>query len=278
VVREIRLIARASGRLSDRRWFFAALLILPVWAEVAVHWEHVDDAAALFCAVLGLRLIRTGHPLGAAAAFALAVDFKPWAVPLAAVLAAAPRRQWPAVAGIWVAIVAIVWAPFLLADAGTLGITSFAIPIDHASTLHLVGVPGSVTPSWDRYAQVGLAVLLAVLAVVRRRWAAVFLIVVAVRLLLDPATKNYYDAGLVIGAGIFDVVLASGLVPLMTIVATVFVYLPSYLLAGAPMERGVTRTVALLALLAGAFVLGRPRPSRREEGSAVLLSADSRPV
>lgn len=269
LVREIRLLTGASSGAAARRWLLAALLILPAWAEVAVHWGHVDDAAALFCGVVGLRLVRGGHPLASAAMFALAVDFKPWAIPLAAVLILAPRRQWLRAAAIWVAIVALAWAPFVLGDPGTIGITRFAIPIDPASTLRVLGIAGDVTPSWDRYAQLGIAVALAVIAVARRRWASAFLIVFAVRLLLDPATKNYYDVGLAVGAGIFDALLTTGVLPLMTITSVALVYLPSYVLLGAPVERGVTRTVALVGLVVAALVLPRARaygaePSRSE--------------
>ncbi|RFA12998.1 hypothetical protein B7R21_09130 [Subtercola boreus] len=256
-LREIRTLTGASRHAPERnrRWFLASLVILPVWAEVAVHWGHLDDALALLAALIGLRLLRTGHPIAAAVLFALAVDCKPWAVPLAALLLLAPRRRWLPVALVWGVVVAAAWAPFILGDPQTLTALRFAIPIDPASTLRLFGTPGDSTPGWDRYVQLGGAFALAAVAVWKKRWAGAFLIVFAVRMLLDPATKNYYDVGLVIGAGIFDISLALTVVPWLSIAAVLLVYLPSYALMGLTTERSILRTVVLGLLVVAVFVL-----------------------
>ncbi|MCU1526818.1 MAG: hypothetical protein JWP75_581 [Frondihabitans sp.] len=257
LIREMRLLATPPNR--QRQWFFVALLIVPAWAEIAVHWVHIDDALALLSAIIALRLIRTGHPLGGALLLGVAVDFKPWAVGFAALLLVTPRRQWLPLGALWVAVVAIAWGPFLLGDPSTLAALRYAIPIDSASTLHLIGTPGHGTPSWDRYAQLIGGFLLASVAVWRGRWASVFLLVVVIRLLLDPATKNYYDAALVIGAGIADLAASTAAVPVLTLIAVALVYIPSYGLNGFPEERAIIRTVALLALAALAWRLRRLR-------------------
>jgi hypothetical protein len=85
----------------------------------------------------------------------------------------------------------------------------------------------------------------------------VIVLVIAVRLLLDPATKNYYDSGLVVATALFDVI-AVGTVPRLTIAAVVLVYLPSYAMYSEPGIRGVLRTVGLLAIVVMAGVI-RPR-------------------
>jgi hypothetical protein len=261
VVRELRVLS--ADRFSRGQWLLVSLIIMAVWTELSVHWAHVDDAMALLCSIIGLRLIRTGHPWAAAVLLALAVDFKPWAAPFVALLLLASPRRWVPLGIVWLATVAVAWVPFFLGDPGTLTALRFGISIDPASTLHLLGTPGNVTPSWDRYAQIFGAVVLAAIAVWRKRWAAVFLVVVAVRLLLDPGTKNYYDAGLVVGAGLFDLALSYSIVPLATIATFVLVYLPSYALADLPTVRGLLRSIVLLALLVAAFVW--PRTSSGHE-------------
>ena len=258
-VREIRLIA--ADRLDQRSWLVSSLLIMAVWTELAIYWGHLDDAFALYFGLLGLRLIRTGHPFGAAVALALSVDFKPWTAPLVALLLLAPPRRWIPLGAVWIALVAIVWLPFFFGDPSTAAALHFGIKVDPASTLHLFGVRDSTTPPWVREAQIFGGFAIAALAIWRRRWASVFLIVIAVRLLLDPGTKNYYDAGLLVGAGVLDVALSRIRVPVASIIAFTLVYLPSHLLQHDPPVRGVIRTVALLALIGIALVW----PSRRQD-------------
>ncbi len=159
----------------------------------------------------------------------------------------------------------------MIGNPGTIGAAKFGIPIETASTLHFLGLPDHLTPSWDRYAQVVLALALAALAIARKRWAAVFLIVIVVRLLLDPGTKNYYDVGLVIGAAIFDLALSSAMIPWATITASALVYLPSYLLVDVPLVRGIARTAALLLLLGAAFLWRKP-PSESPSPSVQSFS------
>lgn len=257
-VREIRSIA--ADRRDQRSWLVSSLLIMSVWTELAIYWGHLDDAFALYFGLLGLRLVRTVHPFGAAVALALSVDFKPWTAPLVALLLLAPPRRWIPLGAVWIALVAIVWLPFFIGDPSTAAALHFGIRVDPASTLHLLGVRDSTTPPWVREAQIFGGFALAALAVWRRRWASVFLIVIAVRLLLDPGTKNYYDAGLLVGAGVLDVALSRIRVPVASIIAFTLVYLPSHLLQHDPPIRGVIRTVALLAVIGIALVW----PSRRQ--------------
>src|SRR5664279_120479 len=63
VVRELR--ARTGQRTvrSDQLWLGSSLLIMLVWTELAVHWGHLDDAMALLCTVVALRMVRSGHVL-----------------------------------------------------------------------------------------------------------------------------------------------------------------------------------------------------------------------
>ncbi|MCU1525701.1 MAG: hypothetical protein JWO18_2595 [Microbacteriaceae bacterium] len=269
VASEIRKLM--ANRASTATWLIVSLLVVTAWAELAIRFAHLDDAMALYLSVLGLRLMRSGRPLLSSAMLALAVDFKPWAVPFVALLLLAASRKWVPLGALWVAIVLVVWTPFVIGNPGTIGAAKFGIPIETASTLHFLGLPDHLTPSWDRYAQVVLALALAALAIARKRWAAVFLIVIVVRLLLDPGTKNYYDVGLVIGAAIFDLALSSAMIPWATITASALVYLPSYLLVDVPLVRGIARTAALLLLLGAAFLWRKP-PSESPSPSVQSFS------
>lgn len=258
IVGSLRGLSRYVSSFDDRTWMLVGLLLMMVWPELAIHWGHLDDALALFCAVTGLRAVLAGRMHLAAVLLALAVDFKPWAFPLVALLLVAPARKWLQLGGLWLLLIAAVWAPFVLADPATLSTVRFAIPISPASTLHWLGLPDLATPPWCRYVQLLGGLMLAVVAVRRRRPGAVLLVAIAVRLLLDPATKNYYEAGLLLAAGIFDLTAAVTYIPLATLAATALVYAPSYLLTGATEVRGVVRTLALLGLA----VLAMTAPTR----------------
>ena len=249
IVREIRMVSFQGDVRKDTRWILSGMLLMAAWAELAVHWGHLDDALALLAAVTAIRLLRTGHTLGAATALALAVDCKPWALPFAILLFWSPKRTWLASGAVWVLVVSAAWLPFLLGDPGTLTAIRFGITVDTASTLHLFDAADRATPRWDRYAQVSIALILAGISMWRHRWANVLVIVIAVRLLLDPGTKNYYDAGLLVGTAVFDIAATAGIVPILTITAIALVYLPSYALAAEPSARGIVRTVGLLLIL-----------------------------
>ncbi|HEV7624172.1 MAG TPA: hypothetical protein VGO26_08555 [Amnibacterium sp.] len=257
IVRELEAFVDRRDPATRVRWFLGGLLTLAAFSELAVRYAHTDDVLALLGVVLALGMLRRRHPLAAGLALGLAVDAKPWALPFVALLVLAePRRRLPALAIAGLVVVA-AWAPFLLLGTGSLRALQFRIPIEGASTLRLFGVRHG-TPAWCRPVQMlgGAAALL--LAVRRSRWQAALLVVVAVRLLLDPAVKPYYDAGIVLGAAMADLY---AVLPIATLIATLGVALPSLLLAGDPSVRGVLRTVALLALLlVGELVPQREAP------------------
>jgi hypothetical protein len=83
---------------------------------------------------------------------------------------------------------------------------------------------------------------------------------------LDAGTKNYYDAGLILGAGVFDLSLSLTLLPYAAMAAFALVYVPSYALGGVPEVRGPIRTAALIGLLAAAFFLPMPTRTRAPLG------------
>ena len=267
IVREVRALVPPTSALDKRRWLLISAILLVGWLEVAVRFGHLDDVMALLCGLIALRCVRTDRLGWAALLIGLSIDFKPWAVPFAAVLLIpSGRRRRILAISVAVAVVAAAWLPFLVLDPTTIRVTRFVIHVDAASSLHLLGIAGSSTPSWSRPAQVLIGAILAVIVVRMGRWTAVILVVIAVRLLLDPATQPYYDSGLLIGAAILDFATTSGRhswrSALATTTVVLFIYLPSYLLTDLPELRGILRTAGLLTLLGLAFYL-RPASAAR---------------
>lgn len=252
-------------------WWLAAAAAACAWGEVAFRYGHLDDALALAFAAGGIYALRRGHPLGAAVLLALSVDAKPWSAPLAVLLwSAESRHRWPALA-LWAEVVVVAWLPFAAAGLRSIGAAAFAIPVEHASTLSLLGLGYTATPWWCRPAQILLGALLAFAAVKMRSIPAAVLAVFAVRLALDPSVKAYYDVELLMASLICDVTLVKGPLPWLTIIAAATVYAPTYLLTGADAAHAWVRTVGLLAVTMGAFALAWMR--RREARSHLSFAS-----
>lgn len=262
----VRRIPMASAR-HQRGWMGAAILTAFVWTEVAVHYAHLDDVLALGAGVLAIASARNGRLVAAAICIGVAIDFKPWTLPLVALLCV-DRRRLARGAMLVAAVVLGAWLPFFLADPATANILGFVIPIAPTSSLRVFGVHATTTPAWDRVVQLGGASALVLLAVLRRRWEAVLLLLVAFRMLLDPAAYLYYDSGLVLGTLFFDTGRAArasrAVLPITTIVAVIGITANDYLLA-APVA-GLFRTGALVAILAIALVTTASRNSVAAQG------------
>lgn len=210
--------------VSRQRLALAGMVFLPIWTEVAAHFGHLDDVLALTFALLALHAVERQRALLAGILLACAADSKPWAaafVPLIFVLAPRLRRR---AAAAWVSSIAVAWLPFLLADPGTMRVTSFTIPNAASSALRALGIYDARTPGWDRPIQLILGCLLAWLVVRTGRWPAVLFAVITVRLLFDPGTYAYYTSGLVLAAILVDLLLTRRRIPLYALTATVVVY------------------------------------------------------
>lgn len=233
----------------QRIFLWAGVLFAPAWVEIAVHWEHPDDALALLCILLALRLALADNYILAALALGLAVDFKPWAAALIGIALIPGWQRLPIFIGTFALTVAIVWLPFLLSDPHAMRMTTFTIPNAPSSVLRVFGVSDTRTPSWCRQAQlVGGAVVTAIF-VKWQRWAGVIAAAVSVRMLLDPANKNYYTGGLLLGTLLFDVAIASALIPWSTICGFVLVYVPSYAFSGFPHVQGLLTAIGLIVVI-----------------------------
>jgi hypothetical protein len=198
----------------------AGLVFWPVWEILAVSFMHLDDVLALLFAVLAVGTLVRGRVAGAGVLLALSAGAKPWAFGFMALLLALPGRNARLRGLAWAAgVTAVLWAPFVIADPGSVAAAHYAIPNVAVSGLRALGVDSASTPPWDRAAQILIGLGLAVVAVRRGRWPAVLLICTSVRLALDPNNFPYYDAGPVVGALIWDLMGARRAAPVWTLAA-----------------------------------------------------------
>lgn len=174
------------------------------WELLAVHFGHLDDVLALVFITGALAAAVSRRPVVAGLCVGLAADSKPWALVCVALLLMFSRSGRLIALGVAALAVVVAWLPFVLADPHTLSATQFTIPNVPASALHALGVNDPTTPSWDRMAQLALGCGLGVLAVIRRRWAAVIALGIGARLLLDPSVYTYYTAGFALGLLLWD--------------------------------------------------------------------------
>jgi hypothetical protein len=203
----------------------AGAVFLIVWASLAVHYSHLDDVLALLLAALAIRAVLADVPALAGLSLGLAVDAKPWALvflPLALAVARDRRRH---VAFYAVAVVLLAWLPFVVADPATLGATQYHIVNEPSSALRALGVSAAGTPSWDRPAQLVLGCVLGAAAILRGRWVAVPLLGIGARLLLDPGVYDYYSAGFLLGALVWEALGLRRPVPVWSLVSFGALYL-----------------------------------------------------
>jgi hypothetical protein len=265
----------APERLRLGRLLAGGLLFLPVWTELTTHFGHLDDVLALCLAVAAVHAVSRRHPVWAGLALAAAADAKPWAAAFVVLLLALPRRdRWPAL-GAFVAGVAVAWLPFVVADPHTLMAARFVIPNDYSSALRVIGVNSAGTPWWDRSAQLALGAAGGYLAVRRGRWPAVILIVLALRILLDPGVYAYYTSGVLLGTLMVDLLISRWRLPWTTAVAAALLYAARFTNDLFPFtlhELGLLRTVFGIGV--PALVLGLParwlgrRPGRHARAAS----------
>lgn len=247
-------------------WWVGAGVASLAWTELAVRYGHLDDALALTLIAAAVLAHRRGHPACVALLVALSVDAKPWAVPLVALVFLSPRRTWLPSLALWALVVVACWAPFLLDTLHSMNAAAYAIPVDQASSLTLLPFTGSTTPWWCRSAQIGIGLILALVAVRQRSIGGALMATFAVRLLLDPSVKAYYDIELLLAALVCDLTLHRGRLPWFTLLATAAVYAPTYLLTPWPVLHAWIRTIGILALIVLSMVVMRwpSRPDRRQ--------------
>jgi len=255
VLREIRSLVTVRTKQTDRTFLVAGLCLLVLWAELAVTYAHADDVLAIVLTVFALRALRSDRPYVGAVLLALAADAKPWAVMFVPLLLLADRSSRARALLVWLLTVVLAWLPFYLGDHRTLTAGAFRIPNNLASSLRVLGENAASTPSWDRPAQLLLGTSLGLVLMLRGRWSAVIVVAVAARILLDPAVHSYYDAGLLAGAVLCDLVLLGGPIPLLSVSAVIVFYLPMFPLHAQPHLYGLIRSAYLATVILALTVL-----------------------
>ncbi len=182
-----------------KRWVVAALVVIPAWSVLAVHYGHLDDVLALSFMSAGLLLARRRQSWPAAVAIGLAAAAKPWALPML-FLAWGEREHRVKRLALGFVVSVLPWLPFIIGDPRTMHISSFVIENAADSALRVWGVTDPMTPWWCRFAQLALGALFAWYAARAGRIEWVPLAVIASRLVIDPGTYLYYTSGLVLAA------------------------------------------------------------------------------
>jgi hypothetical protein len=208
-----------------RRMLLAAVVLMPAWTILSVRWGHLDDVLAMALAILALRAVSADRPVLAGVALAAAIASKPWAIGFVPLLLALPRGRLRAAATA-AAGTALAWAPFVLANPGTLSALHPAIGMSPSSGLHTLGARGVMVPPWGRTAQLLLAPAAAVATVLTRGLPGVLLVSVAVRLALDPKDNAYYIGSAALAAVVFDLLGTRWTIPWTTLLTVVVFWQP----------------------------------------------------
>lgn len=201
------------------------------WWRLAADFTHPEDVLAVLAVALVLVWTRTRpDPRTAwigAALLGTAAAGKPWAVgflPLVAVWAGPVlvRAARVALGGL---VAALWWTPFLVGAPGTLAaLGTFRVQVWQSSPLALLGLAGSPYPEWVRPVQFGLALTLAVLAVVLGKVHLLPVAVLAARIAVDPQAWDYYFATVAAACLAVDLARTSYRGPWLTVGVVVVLY------------------------------------------------------
>ncbi len=124
-------------------------------------------------------------------------------------------------------VVAAAWLPFVLGAGGTAGALAPPVRVSDTSVLWWLGAhDAGVVPAWVRPVQLGGGTLLALVAVLRGRWAGALLAGLALRFLLDPQHLAYYAAAAVLVALVADLATRRSWLPVRTLVTAAVFWQP----------------------------------------------------
>lgn len=204
-----RVVSRRSARACrgtvDRlsvRCLVTGMLAVIAWGTVA-GGAHLDDGLAMLSLSGGLLAVGSCTPLAAGALIGAAVAFKPWAIAGLPLLFGLPHRRRASLL-VALAIPALCWLPFVLADHATLGSAGRPFPISTEATVRLFGLHSVLAPAWLRSAELLLALVVAIVAARRDGWASALPAGMVARLLLDPATLAYYSSSTILACALGD--------------------------------------------------------------------------
>lgn len=242
--------------------FFGGLVVVQAWTFLATIYARLDDALLLGALVVAVHAVALRRAWTVGIALGLGMALKPWGIVAFPLVLALPRRHLLRAAGAAVAIAAAAWLPFLIGDPATLEALRPQAATSPASVLGLVGVPtGTDAPPWVRPVQFGAALSLGSLAVRRRRWGALLLIGIALRVGLDPEVFPYYSSGLLLAALGWDLLRSPRPLPVWSFATFLALHVGPLLLPN-PSGRAVLRLAITAAVVVGvALGPGRGRPA-----------------
>jgi hypothetical protein len=260
----VQLLCHLHPTLDPKRatWtvVLASAALLPSWDFLAVRVAHLDDVVALTAAVWAMAFVAGNRPGWVTGFVVLAAATKPWAIVLAPLALVLPGRRLARVA-VAAGAIALSWAPFVLRGPGTIGsLASFKIRVDPASGITALHLADRVTPAWDRPTQLALGLLLTTLLVGLGRWPAVPMAGLAVRLLIDPATHQYYSVGLGLLVLAWEVSTRPGGLPWRSVTVTGLLAMTAPRVGALPASADV-RLVVLATITVAAFVGSRGAPA-----------------
>jgi len=152
-----------------------------------------------------------------------------------------------------------------------------AVLTSPASVLALFGVPIGDAPAWVRPVQLGAALALGALAVLRGRWAAVLLVGIAMRVALDPQVFLYYSAGLLLAALAWDLLQSPHPLPVWTLAGFVALDVV-YVEVGSDTTRAVFRLTLTVAAVGIALLPLRKLAASATDGSEQAEDAPKGPA
>jgi hypothetical protein len=260
-VRLAELTAAGAGVAASRvkpAVLVGGLIATAFWSVDVATFRHLDDALAITAILAAAALIaRDGATLWIGALVGVALASKPWALALTPLLLGVPARDRARCALAALAVAAVAWGPFVLADHATVNaLGSFRLLVAAHSALHTIGVHAVIAPGWVRPGQLVGGFLVGVLIARQGRWSAVPLAGVAARVMVDPQVWSYYGMGPTMCALLLDLTSAAT-VPWRTASAVTAMYVvPAALPAATGPARLAWAAVVLLGLL-------RPLAARR---------------
>jgi len=269
-VRRTRTLSGLDQRGLDTCLVIGALVTAFWWTQLKIY-GHIDDALVIMIFTACLYLVIAGRRVSPAILVGLAIAVKPWAVFLLPLTMDRDARgvrkfRWPMVSA---AVAGVCWAPFILATSRTLDGMRPVVKVARDSVVHLVGFDDQSIPSWVRLVQFISAILVATVAVWRGRYAGVLFAGIGVRLVTDPATWDYYTAGFIFGALVWDLCATNRRVPVFTLL-TASLMMPSWVVAN-PDLRALLRLVACLVAIS---VVSAPLRRRSEMEATAAQPTD----
>ena len=234
------------------------LIITPMWAQLAVVYAHLDDVLVLVFLVWAMDQLTLGKPWTVGIALGLATCSKPWAAPCLALAFALPWLQARKAVAAWALTCSVCWLPFVIFDHRTLGaLAGFRVPVAPDSVFGLLGFTLARSPSWDRPAQLLIGFILALIAAKTGRWAAVPVLVIATRTLLDSQTFSYYYSGLLFATLLFELLGSKRRLPYATLFLAFVLYDGKWLSNDVRLTAVINAGVAAIAIASVFLAKGR---------------------